>query len=170
MATTARRLLCRFRVGVSPLQVELGRRQPTDQDSRACLVCGHACEDEEHFLMACPLYDELRSQLLEAVLASLQQQPRVHQHALRLWQAGRLADRFDITMSLQGKDEIQALATYLERAWGLRTAYLASLAESGHDGHADPQQQGQGGGQAAQAQAMDEEEDILELEPGPPRH
>ena len=60
MGYEARRLLCRFRIGVAPLQVEIGRRHQQGEGSRACHVCGHDREDEEHFLMACPLYAELR--------------------------------------------------------------------------------------------------------------
>lgn len=49
-----------FRMGVCPLQIELGRRQGSQSD-RSCPVCGAAVEDEEHFLMDCPLYDEHRA-------------------------------------------------------------------------------------------------------------
>jgi len=68
MKATTRQFLCRFRIGVAPLQIELGRRQ-RGTGSRACLVCGAATEDAEHFLMACPLYDELRGTMVSSILA-----------------------------------------------------------------------------------------------------
>ena len=126
MKASARQLLCRFRVGVAPLQIELGRRQP-GPGSRACLVCGAATEDEEHFLMACPLYDELRATLTSTVLASLQSetQSRQNQQLLRQWDRGTQAQRFDLLMALQDNDEVRALALYLEKAWDLRSSFLA---------------------------------------------
>ena len=150
MKTSTRQLLCRFRIGVAPLQIELGRRHPAGPGSRACLVCGAEKEDEEHFLMACPLYDELRATLSNTVLSGLQTQPR-HKQLLRRWTMGTQARRFNLLMGMQGKDEIRALALYLEKAWALRSTYLAlqaapqalqdqwtldathSLAVSGHD-------------------------------------
>ena len=126
MKASARQLLCRFRIGVAPLKIELGRRQ-AGPGSRACLVCGAATEDEEHFLMACPLYDELRATLTSTVLASLQSetQSRQNQQLLRQWDRGTQAQRFDLLMALQDNDEVRALALYLEKAWDLRSSFLA---------------------------------------------
>jgi hypothetical protein len=98
MKSSTRQLMCRFRIGIAPLQVELGRRQP-GPESRACLVCGAATEDEEHFLMACPLYDEVRSDLMGTVLASLHTRPQQGEQLMRRWQGGAQADRFDIIMA-----------------------------------------------------------------------
>ena len=50
MRSSTRKLFCRFRIGVAPLQIEIGRREPVP-GSRACPVCGAEEEDEEHFLM-----------------------------------------------------------------------------------------------------------------------
>jgi hypothetical protein len=124
MKSSTRQLMCRFRIGVAPLQIELGRRQP-GPGSRACLVCGAATEDEEHFLMACPLYEELRATLASSVLAGLQTQSHSNQQLLRRWTRGTQARRFDILMSLQSKDEVRALALYLEKAWEMRSTFLA---------------------------------------------
>ena len=38
---------------------------------------------------------------------------------------GPQAERFDLLMALQGKDEVRALALYLEKAWDLRSRYFA---------------------------------------------
>jgi len=54
MPRKVRSFLSRFRMGVAPLQVEMGRRQDRqDAAARACPVCGAAVEDEEHFLLVC---------------------------------------------------------------------------------------------------------------------
>ena len=124
MKSSTRQLMCRFRIGVAPLQIELGRRQP-GPGSRACLVCGAATEDEEHFLMACPLYEELRATLTSAVLAGLRSRSPSNQQFMRRWTRGTQAGRFDLLMSLQSKDEVRALALYLEKAWDLRSTFLA---------------------------------------------
>ena len=39
MRSSTRKLFCRFRIGVAPLQIEIGRREPVP-GSRACPVCG----------------------------------------------------------------------------------------------------------------------------------
>ena len=74
--------------------------------------------------MACPLYGELRATLTGTVLSVLQTQP-CHKKLLRRWTRGTQARRFDLLMASQGKDEIRALAVYLEKAWDLRSSYLA---------------------------------------------
>ena len=122
MKTATRHLLCRLRSGVAPLQIELGRRQP-GPSSRACLVCGAGTEDEEHFVMTCPLYDELRTDLISSVGAGLR--ARRQQQVLRRWERGAHAQRFNIIMASQDKEDVQALATYLEKAWDLRSTFLA---------------------------------------------
>ena len=56
--------LARFRCGVFPLSIELGRyrRPQVPLDRRICLACNHGyIEDETHFLVSCPVYDELRN-------------------------------------------------------------------------------------------------------------
>ena len=100
MKATTRQFLCRFRIGVAPLQIELGRRQ-RGTGSRACLVCGAATEDEEHFLMACPLYDELRGTMVSSILAGLRALPKQNYHLLRRWERGTQAQRFNVIMGLQ---------------------------------------------------------------------
>ena len=128
MRSSARKLLCRFRVGVAPLQIELGRRQGRD-GSRSCPVCGAEVEDEEHFLMACPLYDELRRDLLQGVTGRLRASSSSNRHLLRRWIRATQAQRFDILMSLDGKDDIKALADHLVQAWDLRAVFLSQMAE-----------------------------------------
>ena len=52
-----------FRTGSLPLAIETGRyaRPPVTVENRLCVVCNKNCvETEKHFLLDCPLYDDLR--------------------------------------------------------------------------------------------------------------
>ena len=56
----ARREFTRVRSGTSSLRVEMGRREGLKREERLCRVCGDGVEDEEHLLMDCDLYSDLR--------------------------------------------------------------------------------------------------------------
>ena len=53
----------RIRVGLSHLNAHKFKIQKSSSDSPSC-ECGHQCENEKHYILNCPLYDQLRSQLL----------------------------------------------------------------------------------------------------------
>ena len=60
-----RSALARFRCGVFPISIELGRyrRPQIPLERRLCLACNHGhIEDETHFLASCTVYDDLRQQ------------------------------------------------------------------------------------------------------------
>ena len=60
-----KRGLAMLRCGSLPLEVELGRRKKLLLENRICKMCtDEKIEDEIHFLLECPLYDDLRSNLL----------------------------------------------------------------------------------------------------------
>ena len=74
-----RSLMFKFRSGVAPLRIETGRyemvRKPDSTKhgkmhrpvhERICLCCGTGVEDEYHFVCECPLYDDIRKQLVQA--------------------------------------------------------------------------------------------------------
>ena len=43
------------------LNIEIGRHDNTLQENKLCYLCNsQAVEDEFHFIMMCPVYDELR--------------------------------------------------------------------------------------------------------------
>jgi hypothetical protein len=57
-----RHVMTLFRAG-SLLSIETGRyaRPPVPVENRLCVVCNKNCvESEKHFLLDCPLYDDLR--------------------------------------------------------------------------------------------------------------
>ena len=58
-----RRVMALFRAGSLPLAIETGRyaRPPVPVENRLCIVCNKNCvETEKHFLLDCPLYDDMR--------------------------------------------------------------------------------------------------------------
>ena len=54
-----------LRVGTLPLEIETGRysRPVVPLDERLCLCDLKVLEDERHFLLQCPLYDDQRQHL-----------------------------------------------------------------------------------------------------------
>ena len=54
--------LSRFRCSNHKLQIEAGRHVGLTRDDRICMLCNlNEIENEIHFLLKCPLYDDLRS-------------------------------------------------------------------------------------------------------------
>ena len=50
----------KFRMGVAPLRIETGRYERLEEEQRVCFKCGDAIESEEHVLLDCPLYQQIR--------------------------------------------------------------------------------------------------------------
>ena len=63
-----RKALSKFRSGVAPLMIEIGRYNGTPEEERTCPMCDNGVENEYHAVMDCPLYDDLRSDALEAAM------------------------------------------------------------------------------------------------------
>ena len=64
----SRSLLGQFRMGILPLYVETGRFNNTPLERRVCTCCSlNEIEDEYHFLMICPKYDNLRHNLFSKI-------------------------------------------------------------------------------------------------------
>ena len=57
-----RTTLCRFRASNHNLAIEKGRRDGVSRDRRICIFCniGNFIEDEFHFCLICPVYQQLR--------------------------------------------------------------------------------------------------------------
>ena len=57
--------LANFRIGSHGLEVDIGRRMKITRNERLCRVCNtNVIEDEFHFLLQCPEYNDVRQQLL----------------------------------------------------------------------------------------------------------
>ena len=58
-----RREMARIRSGTNELRIETGRYDREREEERRCWFGCNAVEDEEHFLMDCVLYEDLRREL-----------------------------------------------------------------------------------------------------------
>ena len=65
--------LAKFRCGVAPLNIELGRYCGTPLERRLSLACSNdAIEDEIHILVECPAYDDdVRKYLMDLAANTL---------------------------------------------------------------------------------------------------
>ena len=60
-----RQALTRFRLSAHHLHIETGRWSKTPVENRICKMCDNQdIEDEQHFLLSCPSFSELRTDLL----------------------------------------------------------------------------------------------------------
>jgi len=60
--TIRRQLFARFRTGSHWLQVQVGRFKGAPRETRICEQCSlHEVEDEEHFLLKCSRYENIRA-------------------------------------------------------------------------------------------------------------
>ena len=66
--TRHRKAISRFRLSNHSLLIEKGRhlRPPLARDDRKCFICKREIENEKHFLIRCPLYENQRESLFEA--------------------------------------------------------------------------------------------------------
>lgn len=63
-----RQKLAMLRLGCLPIQVELGRRNHIPLHLRICRQCDmNTIEDEVHLLLECPLYDDIRSGIIQHI-------------------------------------------------------------------------------------------------------
>ena len=57
-----RRLIVEMRSGVNQLEDEQGRRKRIPKEQRLCKICGNAIENEEHVLLQCTIYNDIRKE------------------------------------------------------------------------------------------------------------
>ena len=66
-----RSVVAKLMCGTSNLKTERGRHKKIPRENRFCILCQNMeVEDEVHFILKCPFYEDLRNPLLQ--LANLQ--------------------------------------------------------------------------------------------------
>lgn len=69
LARNERSMLAQFRVGIFPIRLETGRFIGEPVDARLCKQCNlQVVENECHFLISCPLYDDIRANIFQEQL------------------------------------------------------------------------------------------------------
>ena len=58
-------MFARFRCGILPLEIEVGRYRDIPLKERICQLCNNVVEDEIHFLCECPRYMDYKESLFE---------------------------------------------------------------------------------------------------------
>ena len=64
MPQSHRSAFAKFRTGVAPLRIEMGRYEGLHQSQRVCPFCPDFVEDEYHVIFDCNLYNELRQRAI----------------------------------------------------------------------------------------------------------
>ena len=59
-----RSLLAKLRLGMLPINIELGRYNGTPREERWCVNCQNEVEDEFHVMFYCPLYQPYRQTII----------------------------------------------------------------------------------------------------------
>ena len=67
LSRTRRSALAKFRCGVAPLRIETGRYEMIPYGERYCFNCENKIESEEHVLLECPIYNDIRSELFSKI-------------------------------------------------------------------------------------------------------
>jgi hypothetical protein len=65
MGSRPRSALAKFRCGVAPIAIETGRYTRTPLADRTCFNCAGVVESEAHVLLHCPIYIDIRDELLQ---------------------------------------------------------------------------------------------------------
>ena len=60
MQRNHRSAFAKFRMGIAPLRIETGRYERLKEEERTCFHCTDTVESEEHVLLVCPLYHQIR--------------------------------------------------------------------------------------------------------------
>ncbi len=67
LSSGERSAMAKFHMGVAPIKLETGRYTKTPEDKRLCVLCQlNEIESEEHVLIRCPLYCDIRNDLIHA--------------------------------------------------------------------------------------------------------
>ena len=99
----ARSLISQIRLGILPLEIEVGRFRGVSPEDRLCQNCNMGVvESEVHFICECPLYNDLRHAMNNKYIFPVN---------------ATMSDKIELIMSTN----CRFLGTYICQAWDRRT-------------------------------------------------
>ena len=107
-----RRFMAKLRSGTNSLRIETGRRQGLKSSDRLCWFGCGVTEDEEHFLLDCYLYDDIRKEI-----------------TAKLGKGKPIKLELSIMMGKGNKEETKLVYEIIQRAMSKRNRVLAMKAE-----------------------------------------
>ena len=109
-----RKTVAKFRCSDHNLRIETGRRENITPEERKCLVCTSGyVENEQHFLVDCQGYSEIRQELFIMV-----------QQEVPLFTRMDSTQKFIYLLSCENSKIGKGLAKYLKKAFDIRTDTL----------------------------------------------
>ena len=108
--------LSRFHLSNHNLFIEKGRqmRPKIERNQRKCLICKTEIEDELHFLIICPLYDEERATLFQ----------QCHINSIHFDITLNDQQKFIFIMSNECPIVVENLAKYVFNSFKIRNTFL----------------------------------------------
>ena len=104
-----RTALTRFRISAHSLAIETGRHQNIGKHERKCIFCNtNAIENEYHFLLVCPYYNDLRQKYFS-----------------RFYCRWPTINKFTALMSKQSKYHLDHLSRFLFFAFQKRSSGIS---------------------------------------------
>ena len=112
-----RKLFCAFRISCHDLEIERGRYStpPKPPDERICKICQLQPETEEHFVIFCPHYREIRLELFKSVV-------RHDRNVCNI--PNTCSDKFVYLMNHENTEVIKAIMIFLSNAYKCRALKL----------------------------------------------
>ena len=110
--TKHRTAITRFRMSSHNLHIEEGRFTSTSREDRICSLCRKDVEDETHFLIKCPVYEDLKHHLTE------------HNYIL----TSNMLSNQDKAVKLMTCRDLKPIAKYVYEAFEERKIMIDSLA------------------------------------------
>ena len=102
-----------FKIGSLDLEIQVGRYTNIPREQRLCKLCKADIEDEYHFLLKCPLFNDLRSTYLAPKYTT---NPNMH--------------KFVLLMTSKHEQVIFNIATYIYMAYVKRRSLLNEQSSS----------------------------------------
>jgi hypothetical protein len=65
LTQSVKKIIAQFRMSSHQLAIETGRYHGIDRNQRICVACKLYIEDEFHFILKCPLYNDLRNKFIK---------------------------------------------------------------------------------------------------------